>query len=30
MATENDLYNTISTIHIQYYPKRITRKYDTV
>jgi hypothetical protein len=29
MATENSLYNTISTIHNGYYTKQITRTFET-
>ena len=29
MATENGLYDTISTIHNEYYSKQITRKFKT-
>ena len=29
VATENDLYNTTSTIHNGYYSKQTTRKFKT-
>jgi len=29
MATENGLYNTISTIQSVYYPKQTTRQFKT-
>jgi hypothetical protein len=29
MATENGLYNTVSTTHNRYYDKQITQKYKT-
>jgi hypothetical protein len=30
MATENGVYNTINTVYDGYYPKRITRRFETV